>query len=116
MSRSHAVALAVFALTALALLPDLGGQYVWSKDEARPALIARDMVERGHWLIPHIGDRIDATKPPLLSWLVALLSPRGDRALAASAPAGGAEPPTTISSARRGQRWPPNRDERSRSR
>jgi 4-amino-4-deoxy-L-arabinose transferase-like glycosyltransferase len=77
MTRSRAVALAVFAVTALALLPDLGGQYVWSKDEARPALVARDMVERGHWLIPHIGSRIYANKPPLFSWLVALLSPGG---------------------------------------
>ncbi len=77
MTRSCTVPIAVFVVTALALLPDLGGQYVWSKDEARPALVARDMVERGHWLIPHIGSRIYANKPPLFPWLVALLSPRG---------------------------------------
>jgi 4-amino-4-deoxy-L-arabinose transferase-like glycosyltransferase len=77
MIRPAAVALAVFAVTALALLPDLGGQYVWSKDEARPALVARDMVERGHWLIPHLGSRLYANKPPLFPWLVALLSPGG---------------------------------------
>jgi 4-amino-4-deoxy-L-arabinose transferase-like glycosyltransferase len=67
----------VFVITALALLPDLGGQYVWSKDEARDGLVARDMVERGHRLIPHIAGRVYPYKPPLFHWLVALLSPQG---------------------------------------
>ena len=67
----------MFGVTALALLPDLGGQYVWSKDEARDGLVARDMVELGHWLIPHIGGRVYPYKPPLFHWLVALISPGG---------------------------------------
>jgi 4-amino-4-deoxy-L-arabinose transferase-like glycosyltransferase len=77
MARSPLIALAVFVVIALALLPDLGGQYVWSKDEARDGLVARDMVEAGHWLIPHIGGRVYAYKPPLFHWLVALSSPHG---------------------------------------
>lgn len=77
MPASRLLALAVFAVTALALLPDLGGQYVWSKDEARDGLVARDMVERGHRLIPHIAGRVYPYKPPLFHWLVALLSPHG---------------------------------------
>jgi 4-amino-4-deoxy-L-arabinose transferase-like glycosyltransferase len=77
MPASRLLALAVFAITALALLPDLGGQYVWSKDEARDGLVARDMVERGHRLIPHIAGRVYPYKPPLFHWLVALLSPHG---------------------------------------
>lgn len=69
--------IAVFAVVVLLLLPDLGGQNVWSKDEARDGLVARDMVEQGSWLIPHIGGRVYPYKPPLFHWLVALVSPRG---------------------------------------
>jgi 4-amino-4-deoxy-L-arabinose transferase-like glycosyltransferase len=56
------------------VLPGLGDQYVWSKDEARPGLVAREMVEGGHWLVPHLGGRVYPNKPPLFSWLVALAS------------------------------------------
>ena len=68
---------AVFVVVVALLVPDLGGQNVWSKDEARDGLVARDMVERGSWLIPHIGGRIYPYKPPLFHWLVALMSPAG---------------------------------------
>ncbi len=77
LSRSPLIALALFVVTALALLPDLGGQYVWSKDEARDGLVARDMVEMKHWLIPSSGGRVYPYKPPLFHWLVALGSPWG---------------------------------------
>jgi 4-amino-4-deoxy-L-arabinose transferase-like glycosyltransferase len=69
--------LAVFVGVVLVLLPDLGGQNVWSKDEARDGLVAREMVQGGHWLIPHIGGQVYPYKPPLFHWLVALASPRG---------------------------------------
>lgn len=77
MARLPLVPLAIFIATAFALLPDLGGQYVWSKDEARDGLVARDMVKGGRWLIPHVGGGIYRYKPPLFHWLVALSSPRG---------------------------------------
>jgi 4-amino-4-deoxy-L-arabinose transferase-like glycosyltransferase len=77
MSAAPLTPLAVFVVVVLLLVPDLGGQNVWSKDEARDGLVARDMVERGSWLIPHIGGRVYPYKPPLFHWLVALLSPRG---------------------------------------
>jgi 4-amino-4-deoxy-L-arabinose transferase-like glycosyltransferase len=76
-ARSPFVPLAVFVVTALVLTIDLGGQYVWSKDEARGGLVAREMLERSHWLIPHIGGQVYPDKPPLFHWLVALSSPRG---------------------------------------
>lgn len=65
---------AVFVVVLAALLPDLGGQHVWTKDEARPGLIARDVVERGAWLVPRIGGRLYGDKPPLFPWLVAALA------------------------------------------
>lgn len=67
----------MFVVAALALLPYLGAENVWSKDEARDGLVAREMVERGHWLIPHLGGQNYHYKPPLFHWLVASISPRG---------------------------------------
>lgn len=67
----------MFILAALALLPNLGGEYVWSKDEARDGLVASDMRETGRWLIPHLGGHVYPYKPPLFHWLVAVASPHG---------------------------------------
>ena len=68
------VVVAAIALGAFAV--GLGDQHVWSYDEARPALVARDVLY-GHWLVPHLGGALYPDKPPLFAWLVALLSPRG---------------------------------------
>ncbi|NJO13277.1 MAG: hypothetical protein HC872_07240 [Gammaproteobacteria bacterium] len=45
----------------------------WPADEPRFALIARDMVTTGDWLVPRIGGDLYADKPPLYFWLTALL-------------------------------------------
>ncbi len=66
------IVLAAAVVAAGALLPRLGAVPVWSKDEARPGLVARDAVERGYWLVPHLGDRLYPDKPPLFPWVVAL--------------------------------------------
>ena len=44
----------------------------WPADEPRFALIARDMVITGDWLLPRVGGDIYADKPPLFFWLIAL--------------------------------------------
>jgi len=43
----------------------------WPADEPRFALVARDMVHTGNWLIPMIGGDTYADKPPLFFWLIA---------------------------------------------
>jgi 4-amino-4-deoxy-L-arabinose transferase-like glycosyltransferase len=40
-------------------------------DEPRFAMMARDMVETGNWLVPHRGSEIYAEKPPVFIWLQA---------------------------------------------
>jgi 4-amino-4-deoxy-L-arabinose transferase-like glycosyltransferase len=67
--------LLVFLLTALALfaLP-VGRRALFNQDEARFALLAREAVEHGHWLLPHLRGDIYLNKPPLFFWSVALLS------------------------------------------
>lgn len=49
----------------------LGLRDPWPADEPRFALIARDMVRSGQWLIPHVAGAIYSDKPPLFMWLTA---------------------------------------------
>ena len=44
----------------------------WPADEPRFALVVRDMVATGDWLIPRIGGDVYGDKPPLFFWLMAL--------------------------------------------
>lgn len=44
----------------------------WPADEPRFALIARDMVIDGEWLVPRVGGELYPDKPPLYFWLLAL--------------------------------------------
>jgi len=47
------------------------GWDLWAPDEPRYAQIAREMVEQGHWLVPHLGGKVYSEKPPLFFWLIA---------------------------------------------
>ena len=49
----------------------LGLKDPWPPDAPRFALIARDMLASGDWLIPRVGGVIYADKPPLFMWLQA---------------------------------------------
>jgi 4-amino-4-deoxy-L-arabinose transferase-like glycosyltransferase len=65
----------VLWLAALALLliaTGIGLRDPWPADEPRFALVARDMVATGEWLLPRIGGQPYADKPPLFFWLIAL--------------------------------------------
>lgn len=77
-------------LVAAALfLPSIGNRPLYLPDEARYALLARNMVEAGHWLVPHIGSEVHMEKPPLFIWLIAVVSllAGGVTELAATLPA-----------------------------
>src|SRR5262249_9545653 len=59
-------------LVAVALfLPGTGDRPLYVSDEARYALIARNMLETGHWLVPKIGSEVHLEKPPLFMWAIA---------------------------------------------
>ena len=60
-------ALAVFALP-------LGRRPLANQDEARFAILAREAVEHGNWLLPRVRGVIYLNKPPLYFWTVALLA------------------------------------------
>src|SRR3989475_6433948 len=63
-----------FAVVVLAL--PMGRAPIWEPNEARWVLLARDMVEHGHWLMPEIRGvpNEGIYKPQLYSWAIALAS------------------------------------------
>lgn len=58
-------------LALLVLGAGLGLRDPWPADEPRFALVARQMVDSGHWLFPHRGTELYPDKPPMLMWLQA---------------------------------------------
>ncbi len=65
----------LFWLLGLALVmvgAGLGLRDPWPADEPRFALIARDMVRTGQWLVPMVGGDFYQDKPPVFFWLIAL--------------------------------------------
>lgn len=58
-------------LTVLLLSAGLGVRNPWPADEPLFAVMARDMIRSGQWLIPMVGGDFWQDKPPLLIWLIA---------------------------------------------
>ena len=65
----------LFGLALLLIATGIGVRDPWPADEPRFALIVRDMVATGEWLLPRVGGDVYADKPPLFFWMmgVALL-------------------------------------------
>ncbi|HEY6395595.1 MAG TPA: phospholipid carrier-dependent glycosyltransferase [Candidatus Binataceae bacterium] len=64
--------LAVLALAAIVFYFRLGRHGLWEPDEARYAEIAREMLQSGNFIVPHLNYVAYVEKPPLLYWLTAL--------------------------------------------
>jgi 4-amino-4-deoxy-L-arabinose transferase-like glycosyltransferase len=47
-------AVVVFAVGLSAFLPGIGTQEIWSKDEARTALVVKGMLATGDWSLPRV--------------------------------------------------------------
>ncbi len=62
----------LLALTLPLIATGIGLRDPWPADEPRFALIARDMIASGEWLLPRVGGQPYADKPPLFFWLIAL--------------------------------------------
>jgi 4-amino-4-deoxy-L-arabinose transferase-like glycosyltransferase len=69
-SRARDIVL-LFALAAVMLGAGLGLRDPWPADEPRFALVAKQMVESGEYLIPHRGIEPYSDKPPTFMWLQA---------------------------------------------
>src|SRR5437660_947011 len=68
--------LAVLAFAVLVLAIPIGSAPIWEPNDARWVLLARDMVEHGHWLMPDIRGvpNEGLYKPQLFGWSIALAS------------------------------------------
>ncbi len=62
----------LLAFALLLIATGIGLRDPWPADEPRFALVARDMVATGDWLLPRVGGQVYADKPPLFFWLIAL--------------------------------------------
>jgi len=62
----------LIGLGLLLIATGIGLRDPWPADEPRFALVARDMVATGDWLLPRVGGDIYADKPPLYFWLMSL--------------------------------------------
>jgi 4-amino-4-deoxy-L-arabinose transferase-like glycosyltransferase len=71
------VAAVVFAGALTAFVPWIGTQEIWSKDEARTALVVREMLATGDWSLPRLPGGDYGRKPPLYHWLTVLIARRG---------------------------------------
>ena len=69
--RRGAQFLCLFLVAVIVLGAGLGLRDPWPPDEPRFALVAKDMVESGDWLIPRVGGVLYPDKPPLFFWIVA---------------------------------------------
>ncbi|MBI3325173.1 MAG: glycosyltransferase family 39 protein [Nitrospinae bacterium] len=67
----------ILAATVPLFFLGLGDRIIWIPLEARYALVAREMWEGGHWILPHLGGMVYPDKPPLLFWSIGLLSALG---------------------------------------
>lgn len=61
-------------LLAIQTIPSLWAKDVWFSDEVRHAAVLVQMIERGHWLVLHLGDTFYPDKPPLYFWVLAAIS------------------------------------------
>jgi 4-amino-4-deoxy-L-arabinose transferase-like glycosyltransferase len=61
----------IVAAAAVVFGAGMGLRNPWPADEPVYALIARDMLAHGQWLIPMAGGDFFQDKPPLLFWLIA---------------------------------------------
>ncbi len=53
---------------------NLGLWDLWVPDEPKYAQVAKEMVDRGDWILMHFNGNVYGDKPPLFFWLIALSS------------------------------------------
>ena len=64
----------LLALAALLCFLNLSGRDLWEPNEPIAAEAAREMAERGDWLLPTVNGELYPDKPPLLFWGIRLAS------------------------------------------
>ncbi|MCD6287772.1 MAG: glycosyltransferase family 39 protein [Candidatus Hydrogenedentes bacterium] len=73
--RDYADLIPAIVIVTLCAVMFLSGTFLrdaWGPDEARYAEVAREMVDSGNYILPHLNFQVYADKPPLIFWLMAL--------------------------------------------
>ena len=60
----------VVAVAAFVMLTNLGGPRLWDRDEPRNAGCAKEMLQRGDWVVPTFNAQLRSHKPALLYWCI----------------------------------------------
>ncbi|MGD9724595.1 MAG: ArnT family glycosyltransferase [Pirellulales bacterium] len=68
MSRRNQLVLA--AVAAAAFLVNLGGAHLWDVDEAIFSQTAKEMLERGDYVVPYFNGAVFPDKPALMYWMM----------------------------------------------
>lgn len=74
MKKEYLALFAVLVLGGILFSINLGGYDLWPPDEPRYALVAREMMRSGDYLLPRVNNQPYKEKPPLLFWSIAALS------------------------------------------
>jgi len=60
----------IVAVAALVFFTNLGAVALWDEDEPLYATCAREMLQRGDWVVPTYNGDVFPEKPPLMFWLM----------------------------------------------
>jgi 4-amino-4-deoxy-L-arabinose transferase-like glycosyltransferase len=74
MNRDLVRLCAALAFAAVLFSININGYDLWPPDEPRYALIAREMMDSGDYLLPRVNNQPYKEKPPLLFWMIAAAS------------------------------------------
>ena len=70
MSRPAQNVLILIAICVITYFPNLGASHLWEEDEAYFGRTAREMDERGDYIVPYFNGEISLHKPPLMYWVM----------------------------------------------
>ncbi|AMJ87371.1 MULTISPECIES: ArnT family glycosyltransferase [Alteromonas] len=70
--RHERTAFVLFVVATIIIFSGIGLRDAWPPDEPRFALVAKEMVTSGQWLIPMRGGELYPDKPPVFMWSIAV--------------------------------------------
>ena len=73
-NNTRLIAICITLFTAFLFLFNIGKRDLWAPDEPRYAQVAKEMMDSGNFIVPHLNSAPYPDKPPLLFWLINVFS------------------------------------------